>query len=195
MEFFRANDYDVALPDHSAFVPEANPPGSLETFTREVYDVAEFARAMETLSGDREILSQALDWFAAAAKLDGFRAYDQVEVTLTLYGPGGSFDPETGTIVLFTTPDGHFKGGGGAHTIVHEMMHLAVEDGLVQRFGLSHWEKERLVDLLVQREFVGSLPDYSLQSGGEENLDRFLEGVPLEQVSRALERYRSHPNR
>lgn len=87
----------------------------------------------------------------------GFDKFERYQVRMTLYGSSRSFDPDTATIVLFTTNEGSFKGGGGVHTIVHEMMHLAVETGLVQRFGLSHWEKERLVDLLVQREFANVL--------------------------------------
>ncbi|MEM6274929.1 MAG: hypothetical protein AAF735_06780 [Myxococcota bacterium] len=110
---------------------------------------------------------------------------------MTLYGSGGSFDPNTGTIVLFTTREGSFKGGGGVHTIVHEMMHLAVETGLVQRFGLSHWEKERLVDLLVQREFPSVRPDYTPQSQGDRRIDTVVKRSRLDELSKSLERYRA----
>ena len=191
MEFYRANGYDVALPDHQAFAPETKPRGSAEVFASEVYEAAEFEKAIEILAADSAILLEALEWFAATTGIEGFRPFDRYEVTLTLYGPGGSFDPENGGIVLFATPDGRFKGGGGAVTIIHEMMHLAVDEGLVRRFGLSHWGKERLVDLLVQREFSESLPDYKLQSRGEKALDPYLAHMPLARIAEALERYQS----
>lgn len=191
MEFYQANGYDVVLPDHPAFGREASSPGSAEVFASEVYQAAELEQAVKILAEESVNLKQALEWFAANSATEGFRSFDRYEVILTLYGPGGSYDPETGTIVLFTTSDGKFKGGGGPHTIVHEMMHLAVEEGLVRRFGLSHWEKERLVDLLVQRDFSESLPDYKLQSLGEKALDPYVANVPLARVAEALERYTS----
>ncbi|MEM8932633.1 MAG: hypothetical protein AAGE94_15730 [Acidobacteriota bacterium] len=190
MEFFRANGYDVALPDHPAFAPDAPSIGSAEVFAAEVYDATIFERAIAVLTADREILSAALEWFATkTVGVEGFRAFDRYEVTLTLYGPGGSYDPDTGGIVLFTTPDGRFKGGGGTYTIVHEMMHLAVEEGLVQRFGLGHWETERLVDLLVQREFSDTLIDYRLQSQGDAALDAVVADTPLVGMAQALEHF------
>ncbi|MEM6793294.1 MAG: hypothetical protein AAF725_04900 [Acidobacteriota bacterium] len=191
MDFFRANGYQVALPNHPAFAADSRSPGSAEVFAAEVYREAEFGSALEILEESRGTLQKALEWFEATSALEGFRAFERYKVTLTLYGPGGSYNPETGTIVLFTTPDGRFKGGGGAHTVIHEMMHLAIEEGFVQRFGLSHWEKERLVDLLVKREFSDLLPDYRLQNLGEKALDPHVQDVLLGELAEALDGYAS----
>lgn len=189
MEFFRANGYNVALPEHPAFTPDKPPFGSQAIFEEEVYEIGDFAEAIQALKVDIKILNEALEWFATTARknsdLQGFNRY---EVQLTLYGPGGSYDPEAGVITLFTTTSGKFKGGGGAHTIIHEMMHLATEP-LVQKFGLEHWEKERLVDVLVQRELGEFLPGYALQPLGEAALDPYIKAVPIEEIASALRRY------
>ncbi len=40
-----------------------------------------------------------------------------------------------------------------AHTPVHELVHIGIEEIIVQRFKLSHWEKERTVDLVTSKMF------------------------------------------
>ncbi|MEM6337868.1 MAG: hypothetical protein AAF752_14955, partial [Bacteroidota bacterium] len=114
---------------------------------------------------------------------------DSVTVTLTLYGPGGSFDPDAGKVILWTDTQGAFKGGGGLHTIVHEMVHIAVEHGIAQPSQLQHWERERLVDLIAQREFADLLPDYRLQGGPEAPLDPFVLGTDLAGLRDAVAEY------
>ncbi|MEM1180951.1 MAG: hypothetical protein AAGM22_21605 [Acidobacteriota bacterium] len=191
MDFFKANGYDVALPNHPAFAADAESLGSVELFADEVYRLSAFETALGVLAEKSSTLRDALAAYESFEGLEGFRSFDRYRVTLTLYGPGGSYHPDSGGIVLLTTPDGRFKGGGGVHTIVHEMMHLAVEDGLVQRFGLSHWEKERLVDFLVKREFRELLPNYELQSSGADALGPYLAEAPISAVADALRRYRA----
>ena len=190
MGFFRANGYQVALPSHTDFDADGEF-GSLERFRDVVYREAAFRPALDVLAEGRSVLQGALDWFVKIRGIDGFRVFDNYSVEITLYGPGGSYDPSSGGIVLFATEDGRFRGGGGVHTIVHEMMHLAVEEGFVQKYGLSHWEKERLVDLLTKRELGHLLPGYQLQAQGVEALDSFVRETPLDGLSEALERYRN----
>ena len=188
MAFFRENGYEVALPDHPEF-DGSGALGSFETFRRAVYDPAAFEAAMEVMRRGEPVLRSAVDWFDALPASPGLRVYEDYVVTITQYGPGGSYDPRTGGIVLLANENGEFKGGGGAHTIAHEMMHLAVEDGIVQRYGLAHWEKERLVDLLTQQAFRDVLPDYRLQPQGVADIDPYVRGVPLGQLAQSVEAY------
>lgn len=190
MSFFEANNYAVALPNHPDF-RASNKTGSLKQFTEQVYQPTDFQPALKLLTRDISVLKSALEWFAANEHEDNLYVPQQYTVVLTLYGPGGSYDPSTGTITLFTTPDGRFKGGGGAHTIVHEMMHIAVEENIVQRFDLSHWEKERLVDVLTQRELGHLLTSYQLQPQGVESIGKAISDVPLPGLADAVRQYRN----
>ncbi|MEM9529356.1 MAG: hypothetical protein AAGA23_00410 [Pseudomonadota bacterium] len=190
MSFFDANGYDLALPSHPDFDADGEV-GSLEQFSRDVYSPEVFRSAMETLGAKEALLKHALQWFARLPEDESFYVPDQYTVVLTLYGPGGSYDPQSGTITMLTTPKGEFRGGGGAYTIVHEMMHIAVEVALVQRFGLSHWQKERLVDALTQRELGHLLPDYQLQSQGDSRIDEAIADVPLPELAAALAAFKS----
>lgn len=189
MDFYRANGYQVSLPAHPDFDASASI-GDLQLFRRDVYQPRAFEAALTSLAEGRETLERIIGWFDRARDTADFRVLDRYTVELTLYGPGGSYDAAGGNIVLWTTEHGQFKGGGGLHTIAHEMMHIAVEDGLVQRFGLSHWEKERLVDLLTRRELGDLLPSYELQPQGVAELDAYVADTPLSELSEALQRYR-----
>ncbi len=43
-------------------------------------------------------------------------------------------------------------------TLIHEMVHLAIEQSLVHKYQLEHWEKERIVNLFCLYKF-GQLID------------------------------------
>ena len=46
-------------------------------------------------------------------------------INLTLYGPGGSYNPQEGSIILMITKEGTFKQSlDPAETIVHEIVHI-----------------------------------------------------------------------
>lgn len=59
----------------------------------------------------------------------------------------------------------------------------------MQRFGLSHVEKERLVDLLCLRAFRDLLPAYRMQPMGPPALDPFIDDAALANLPHAIERY------
>lgn len=193
MNFFRTHNYDVSLPDHPLFREPAHPATERDerrsVFFNQVYRADDFDAALATLGRQRSELHTALARISSWAMYDGFTAHDSLTVTLTLYGPGGSFDPDAGHITLWTNAQGAFKGGGGLHTIVHEMIHLAVEQRIARPLGLRHWERERLVDLLAQREFADLLPDYRLQGGDTAPIDRFVLGTDLAGLRASVVRY------
>ncbi len=193
MDFFRANNYAVSLPDHSLFdgtaTAASNPTEHRAVFVKDVYRAAAFETALSIIDQQKNQLRTAMARIASWGTYDGFNTLDSVTVTLTLYGPGGSFNPDTGDIILWTDTDGRFKGGGSLHTIIHEMIHLAVEHGIAQPLQLQHWERERLVDLLAQREFRDLLPDYRLQGGNEAPMDRFVVNTELSDMREAVAEY------
>ena len=197
MPFYRENGYDVALPDHPTFQRLAAPGATLptdlaalrETFARSVYDPTGFDAAMNALAGIQPTLERVLKRFRSLEQAWSFRLYPRYEVVLTLYGPGGSYDPDTGRITLFTRPDGTFKGGGGPHTIVHEMVHLGIEASIVVRYSLLHWEKERVVDQLCLQKLGDILDGYRLQSSGNAQLDPFLDSAAMSDPPRAVAAY------
>jgi hypothetical protein len=107
----------------------------------------------------------------------GFYLPPQYDIRLTLYGPGGSYDARTGTIVMLTTKEGGFKRGRNPlETILHEAVHIGIENTIVSKYGLSHWTKERIVDQFMMHHFKDVCPDYRMQPNAETGIDRIFTG-------------------
>ena len=104
-----------------------------------------------------------------------FQTFDKYKVVFTLYGTGGSYDPDEGIITLLTNSDGGFvKYENPAYTIIHEISHIGMEYSIVQKYSLSHGLKERLVDTFVYLMFQESLPHYKIQDMGNNTIDKYL---------------------
>ncbi|WP_350287278.1 hypothetical protein [uncultured Croceitalea sp.] len=104
-----------------------------------------------------------------------FKMFDKYKVVFTLYGTGGSYDPDEGIITLLTNKEGGFmKYKNPAYTIIHEISHMGMEYSLVQKYNLTHGLKERLVDTFVYLMFKEKLPEYKIQNMGDSNIDRYF---------------------
>ena len=53
------------------------------------------------------------------------------------------------------------------------MVHLGIQEHIVNKYQLSHWEKERLVDLICSTCFADILPKYHLQKIETLTIDTF----------------------
>ena len=104
-----------------------------------------------------------------------FKLFDSYQVVFTLYGTGGSYDPDEGIITILTNKEGSFtKYKNPAYTIIHEISHMGMEYSIVQKYKLAHGIKERLVDTFVYLMFNKQLPDYQIQNMGDNKLDMYL---------------------
>lgn len=104
-----------------------------------------------------------------------FKIFDKYKVIFTLYGTGGSYDPDEGTITLLTNKEGGFMiYKNPAYTIIHEITHMGMEYSIVRKYNLSHGLKERIVDTFVYLMFQEELIEYKIQNMGDKNIDRYL---------------------
>ena len=80
-----------------------------------------------------------------------------------------------GQLLFFTNPNGDFKQyDNPANTLIHEIIHMGIEESIIQRYQVSHPLKERIVDQLVLLHFRTLLPNYRLQEMGEDRIDPYL---------------------
>lgn len=187
MPFYNQNGYQVDLPNHPEFVAlaangvDAKTDRShyLELFVNEVYDADEYAAGLAAVHKETHTVRAAFPVFERVEKKWGFVVHQSYLIRLTLYGPGGSYDPATGMVILKTTPLGTFNRPNPSHTIVHEMVHMGVQH-LVDQFKLTHGEKERLVDLFCILMFAEILPGYQGQSIGDRALDPYVTKQAIE---------------
>jgi hypothetical protein len=56
------------------------------------------------------------------------------------------------------------------------MVHIGIEECIIQKYGLRHWTKERIVDRFVYDHFLSILPGYPMQSKGDTSIDPYLSG-------------------
>lgn len=104
-----------------------------------------------------------------------FGMHKNYAVVFTLYGSGGSYDPTSGTVTLFATKDGGFKNyRNPSNTIIHEIVHIGIENSIVQKYNLPHTLKERIVDAIVFLLFNDLLPEYKIQNMGDTKIDDYL---------------------
>ena len=197
LPFFKRKGYTVALPDQPDFMAwlkdrktRAGNRGELaRIFGDKVFDPAAYGPGLQALALRPEMVVRAFSGLKRLAERWGFQLFPSYEVVLTLYGPGGSYDPRSGRISLLTTTRGRFKQSDPLQTIVHEMVHLGLERPVVKRFGLGHWEKERLVDLICLVFLKQTLPGYKPGTRACPELDRLVSLKGLDDLPRAVAAY------
>lgn len=160
---------------------------------RNYYEVENYETAkqkveqqLELLNGFiHEIESQRNGWDWT------FQLFDSYQVLFTLYGTGGSYDPEKGIITLFTNEKGEFmKYENPAYTIIHEITHMGMEQSIVLKHQLSHELKERVVDTFVSLMFQEKIPGYQIQKMGDEDIHEHLKNTTdIESLNAILTAY------
>ena len=186
--FFETQGYTINLPSHplidSLIAKSRNGTFGNEDFPTiyslvetSVFDPSDYEQATQKVKNQLELLDDFIR--EIDAKKDqwdwNFAMFDTYKVVFTLYGTGGSYDPDEGTITLLTNKEGGFmKYQNPAYTIIHEITHMGMEYSIVQRYKLSHGLKERLVDTFVHLMFKEELPEYRIQNMGDVTIDEYL---------------------
>ncbi len=161
MPFYKQHGYKVALPEDEEILDLANNPTKLETINREelgkryvenIYRPSDFDVSLSAVKAEINKVEKAAEIFEKLQEYWNFKILPEYLVLLTLYGPGGNYNAETGTILVRTSAEGTFS-FPILQNIIHEMTHIGIEDNLVKKFQLSHQEKEALVDRMCLINF------------------------------------------
>ncbi len=142
-----------------------------------IFDPKNYEKAKQKVENQVELINRILDQIKIEkSKWDWeFKTFEKYQVVFTLYGTGGSYDPDEGIITLLTNSTGGFmKYENPAYTIIHEITHMGMEYSIVQKYQVSHGLKERLVDTFVYLMFQEELPEYKIQRMGDERIDENL---------------------
>lgn len=196
--FYKKQGYTIETPDHPEFqrlvtvspsFTDEDKTTAQRLFADQIYNPAFYTNGISVLENERPRIEQAFPGFVEFNKKWGFKLFPKYQVTLTRFGPGGSYDDDIGLITMMTRQDGTFKRPNPSHTPVHEMVHIGIEDNIVKRYGLTHREKERLVDLVTLSRFGSILPGYKLQDLGDPRIDPYITNSALENLPDAVSRY------
>lgn len=184
--FFEQHNYQLSLPN-GPMIEELKVKSRAKQLTDEDYEklknfmLSRGYRKQDYIAGYKKIAEQEALLNRMIRRLRrhkrdwSFRLYESYPVVLTLYGSGGSYDPDNGRIIVFTTPDGRFKtSDNAAHVVIHEVVHIGIEQSIIQELEVPHVFKERIVDQLVVAYFKKWIPNYQVQNMGENRIDPFL---------------------
>jgi hypothetical protein len=197
-DFYVANGYSVAYPDSSVLQDYKileNPNLMWETFKDSEYDEKYYQEGLNVLYPLKEQLEQLVGKILGLDKNWPFKAFPSYQIILTRYGPGGSYHYDKGTIVMLTTREGRFKRADPVQTIVHEIVHIGIEESIVQKYKLIHWEKERLVDLLVSTVYKDEIPKYRMQDTGIVGIENYVNSDTILNLPLSIEKYISEKRR
>jgi len=184
LSWYKENGYNMALPVHPNLEILYKNPQQLseneknelkEVFVTQIYDEHAFDSSLAKITEARSSVTKGLEILSTLSKNWNFDCKRKYQVVLTLYGPGGNYNASSGTVIVLTTERGSFCRKSPAEIILHEIVHIGIEESIVKQYKLTHWEKERLVDVICQHCLSKILPNYWMQPQGDKRIDDFVD--------------------
>lgn len=143
-----------------------------------IYNELDYQKGYEKIRNEIELIDKMINQIDKSKFNWDFKEFKIYPINLTLYGPGGSYNPDEGSILIYTTSEGQFKNyENPANTIIHEVVHIGIEKAIISKYDVPHEFKERIVDTFVFLKFGQYLPDYRIQDMGEKRIDQYLKEI------------------
>ncbi len=186
ISFFDQNNYQLSWPEGDFInglllksrnhqLSGADYDSLLSEMVQKIYQKEDYQEAFQKIEEQLPFINEMISELPDSLGVVDFMNFPLYKIKLTLYGPGGSYNPQKGSLLLFATKGGDFKMyTNPAYTIIHEIVHMGIEESLIQKYNVPHALKERIVDSFVLLYFGDRLPGYKKQEMGWENLDRSL---------------------
>ena len=144
LDWFESQGYKVRLPE--GIIKES----SVDDIQRQIvkeFDEKRYKEVADQINADFATASIQLS--KTLREVFGKDIPKTFCVYLTNYGVGGSYNlPNT---VIF-----NINNTRGYKTIIHEIIHLLIENQ-IKKYNVQHWEKERIVDLILNSKELSFL--------------------------------------
>ena len=175
--WFKNNNYKVILPKHPKIkelidisLKNNGLAQKYKSAVKEIvkldYNKEDYQNYLDFLESSKNEIDNLLQPIFEFKKW-GFKIHKIYNVILTRYGPGGSYDADKGKIILCTSMKKELL----VNATIHEIIHIGIEH-FVNKFNLSHSEKERIVDILCSKKL--KIDRYHMQKVGDRRIDKFL---------------------
>lgn len=202
IRFFEQYNYVVNLPRHTLidslveasrnnqFSNEAYPL-LVDLLQSSVYQLEDYQTGANKIRQQEMLIHGALKRLAEFPFRWEYKTFDTHRIRLTLYGSGGSFNPDDGSLILLTTSKGEFRQyPTPANTIIHELIHVGIEESLIQTYHLPHSVKERMVDQIMLLLFQEELPNHQMQDIGSPAVDVYMRNKrDLKRLDKRVRKY------
>ena len=186
IKFFEENNYQISLPEGTFIevlkkkakenILSDNDYEDLKIYIKDsIYNRSDYEAGYRKIEEQLSLISKMISEISTSNRNWDFTMFEQYQIHLTLYGPGGSYNPDEGSILIYTTPTGNFKQyDNPANTIIHEIVHIGIETSIINTLNVPHALKERIVDTFVFLNFKEYLPTYNIQDMGDNRIDSYL---------------------
>lgn len=181
-------DEMMALPDKT-HLPELY----FSRFQKELYQPEKYAEAVQKTKQELPKVQTCFNRIQALQDSWGFKIYPLYTIRVNIYACGGHYGTDKGLIKLGVPVSSRPE--RLAHVIVHELLHLGIEQNIVRRFHLPQEEKERLVDNLCQYAMQGLInprPNgtfFQEVAAGASYMDSLVGTQPQTNLVKAVEAY------
>lgn len=145
--WLKKNNYKITLPSGVSSVENQKDFNhqKIKKLVSSKYLEKEYVNAAASLDNawnalDVNSLKNLLSFFGSSLK--------EINVILTKYGTGGSYNPPETIIINITLRTSKNL----TKTLFHEIIHLLIEP-FILKYGVSHWDKEALVNMLQDHFF------------------------------------------
>lgn len=148
LPWYKEQGYDVAsiIKRFPAGILESSIEEEVDTAVGAEYSAVEYEKFKEFIEEKWEEFALKLDVLKTASSLE---LRDSYTIVLTKYGMGGSYNAEKGEAIINLSSGSKERLIG---IIFHEIVHMTIEH-LIQKYQIKHWQKERLVNLMMGRYF------------------------------------------
>lgn len=152
----------------------------INTFKADLFNQVDYQQSFPAIRRAAVIADRQIDSLRRYQTAWGFYIPDRYKIQLTVYGPGGSYHPATGTITMTVPKDGQFTGNRKPiHTILHETIHIGIEDRIIQRYKIGQQDKELIVDYFTKNHFSAVIPDYPVQGFNAPTMDMMFKNTDV----------------
>lgn len=110
------------------------------------YEDSDYNNASKSIETELKVFP-----FKNLESLRSFETKDKCTILLTKYGTGGSYDYKNAEIIINIALRSKEQ---IISTVVHEFVHIGIQK-YIDDYKIGHWQKERLVDLIVEKSFPG----------------------------------------
>lgn len=161
LDWFYSQGYEVTLP--KGVDKDSTSKTIKETIAGE-FNKEEYEKVRDKLLAD---FSKVGEKFSKKVKRIFGRVPNTIVVYLTKYGCGGSYMLPNKVVI-------NIRNEGRIETLIHEIVHILIQK-YVEKYKISHWEKERIVDLIVNSGELGlGFNDWQKEYGGEQYIDKLF---------------------
>lgn len=186
IDFFNRFGYNLSLPETETMKLIINKSMEKELEDRgfealmeelsKVYKIDFYQNGINSIRDSVSIAKDSFKVFEKYVQKWGFKLYGEYIIKLTRFGPGGSYDSDCGHVIIKTVRDGiASKRKNPAEIVVHEIIHIGIEDVIIKRYNIPHEVKERIVDKFISYHFKELFPDYIMWNKGDTRIDKYIE--------------------